>query len=222
MNGPRLPGLVRVAIADDHPIILRAVSEALTTVQGYRIDVHATSGSQLLAQLATTACDLVITDLTMRVAQADEDGLRLVQRLVRLYPHVPVVVFTMVTNGALLNQICRAGAAGIAGKDERITALLAVCEQALAFTATALSPGVRERVEQAHRAAGSPQRASPLSARELEVLRLFALGLSVSDIARRLNRSVTTVATQKASAMRKLCVSNNVDLVRFATENGIV
>ncbi|MNJ77789.1 Transcriptional regulatory protein RcsB [compost metagenome] len=52
------------------------------------------------------------------------------------------------------------------------------------------------------------------------MVRLFALGLSVTEIARRLNRSVATIGTQKQSAMRKLNIDSNAELLRYADEQG--
>ncbi len=61
-----------------------------------------------------------------------------------------------------------------------------------------------------------------LSIREAEVFRLFASGLTVSQIARQLNRSVKTVSRQKVDAMAKLCIENDIDLYTYARENGLL
>ncbi|MFP3693768.1 response regulator transcription factor, partial [Burkholderia sp. SIMBA_048] len=59
-----------------------------------------------------------------------------------------------------------------------------------------------------------------LSPRELEVARLFASGLSITEIAKRLNRSKQTISTQKAMAMEKLGVGGDAELIRYALESG--
>src|SRR5690606_22337939 len=70
--------------------------------------------------------------------------------------------------------------------------------------------------------AGSVQeRLKSLSPREFEVLRLFAMGDSISKIAEQLNRSIKTISTQKASAMHKLNVHNNQDLIAFCTRHNL-
>ncbi|MDN7471042.1 LuxR C-terminal-related transcriptional regulator, partial [Burkholderia orbicola] len=61
-----------------------------------------------------------------------------------------------------------------------------------------------------------------LSAREIEVVRLYASGLTVNEIAERLSRSKKTISTQKARAMEKIGVEKDIDLLRYAIENGIV
>ena len=211
---------INIVISDDHPIVLLAISASLNAVPRFRVCATARSGTELVDTLARVQCDLIVTDFTMQTTEADEDGLRLIGRLRRLYPKTPVVVFTMLTNGGILHQLCQLGVAGIAGKDEEIETLAQVCQRALYAHRTVLSPRITTRL--AHEGTiADALRTQPLSPRELEVVRLFVLGLSVTEIARRLNRAVATVATQKRAAMRKLHLETNADLVRYASEQGL-
>ncbi|WP_321916374.1 MULTISPECIES: response regulator transcription factor [unclassified Paraburkholderia] len=211
---------VRIVVADDHPVVLTAISDYLNTTPGFRVVAKAATGAGLIDALRDTECELIITDFSMQGDVEDEDGLRLVSRLRRLYPDTPVIVFTMVTNGGILHQLAQLGVAGLIGKDEPIPALGEVCRRALAEPGTALSARIAERLAKEGSTVGEFQRNQPLSPRELEVVRLFALGLSVTEISKRLNRSVTTVATQKRAAMRKLHLESNADLIRYAGEHG--
>lgn len=209
---------VRIVVADDHPLILYAVSNAVAVAPQFKIVATVRSGRELLATLETQPCELVITDFSMQATQADDDGLPLIQCLRQRYPDLPVVVFTMLTNGGILQRMAQMGVAGIAAKDESVGALLQVCTNALHSRQPALSPGMAKRLA-SRSTAGDPLRGKPaLSPSELEVARLYGLGVSVTEIARRLKRSVTTVATQKRTAMRKLHIETNADLVRFVTD----
>ncbi|WP_322032537.1 response regulator transcription factor [Paraburkholderia sp. J76] len=211
---------VRIVVADDHPVVLTAISGYLDSLPGFRVVAKATTGAELIDALRDTGCELIITDFSMQGDVEDEDGLRLVSRLRRLYPDTPVIVFTMVTNGGILHQLAQLGVAGLIGKDEPIPTLGDVCRRALAEPGTALSARIAERLAREGSTVDEFQRNQPLSPRELEVVRLFALGLSVTEISKRLNRSVTTVATQKRAAMRKLHLESNADLIRYAGEQG--
>ena len=62
----------------------------------------------------------------------------------------------------------------------------------------------------------------PLTRREMEVVRLFVSGLSIGDIAQRLNRGKQTISTQKIMAMRKLGIEREADLFRYAIEMGLI
>ncbi|CAG9217527.1 DNA-binding response regulator [Paraburkholderia tropica] len=211
---------LRIVVADDHPLVLTAISDYLTRTPGCTVVGTADSGAHLLDVLRRTPCDLLVTDFSMQGELQDEDGLRLIARLRRLYPDLPVVVFTMLTNVGILHELAELGVAGLVGKDEPIPVLAEVCQRALAEPGTTLSARVAERLAPGNADAAEFRRSHPLSPRELEVVRLFALGLNVTEISQRLNRSVTTVATQKRAAMRKLNLDSNADLIRYASENG--
>ena len=211
---------VRIIVADDHPLILLAVTEALATAPPLKIVAAVKSGKQLLAALETQRCDLVVTDFSMQQTPTDDDGLSLIRGLRSLYPELPVIVFTMLTNGAILQQIKQLGVAGIACKDESVSALVEVCTSPLLGKQTVLSPGIAQRIER-ESIAGACHGMQPLSAEELEVARLYGLGNSVREIARRLNLSVAAVVAQKRAAMRKLRIGTSAELIRFV-KNGMV
>lgn len=213
----------RVIVADDHPIVRIAMKQLLESLPGLTVGASAASGRELLDALAQSPVDLIVTDYTMQQSTPDEDGLRLLSRLRRTCPAIPVVVFTMMTNGAILHQLCRLGAAGVVGKDEDIAVLGDVCRRVLAGGAgPVLSPGVAARLAHACGEPAAAAFAAPrLTAKEIEVVRRFAGGASLTEIAQQLNRSLTTVATQKHSAMRKLRAASNADLVAYARERGL-
>lgn len=209
---------MRVVVADDHPLILFAVTEALKSAPPLKVVAAARSGKELLATLETQPCELVITDFSMPPTRAEDDGLPLIQSLRHLHPELPVVVFTMLTNGGILHRMTQIGVAGIASKDDSVDTLVDICVNALTGKQMVLSPGITKRLARTSLTADAFHRSHPLSPHEFEVVRLYGLGISVTEIGRRLNRSVTTVATQKRAAMRKLHIETNADLVRFVTD----
>lgn len=215
------PSRIQVLVADDHAVIRAALTHTLNSNPVFEVAAAAKSGSELLELLTTVACGLIVTDFTMQRLAADEDGLRLVTQLRRRYPSIPVVIFTMLTNGGILQQLCQLGVSGIVGKDEDLEVLEDACVRALSGTRTFLSPGTSGRLAAEGSTEEAFRNARELSPKELEVVRLFALGWSVTEIARQLHRSVTTVATQKSSAMRKLHVDTNANLVKYAQEQGL-
>ncbi|MCO4865570.1 response regulator transcription factor [Cupriavidus sp. WGlv3] len=213
------PRTFSVVIADDHPVIQLAVKSTLSTVPDLHVCATCSSGKELFAALATHRPDLVVTDFTMGRSEGNDDGLRLMQRLRQSSPATPVVVFTMLTNGGLLTRIREAGVAAIVGKNEDPAVLRQICLDALAGHRQRLSPAIAGLMASAGaRADGA---ASPLSPREIEVVRMFAAGSTVTAIAAYLHRSLATVATQKRSAMRKLNITSNADLVAYARDHGL-
>lgn len=216
--------LVRVVLADDHPIVLLAVAAQFSRVPGLAIIASVHSGTQLIRQLEKQPADLIVTDLVMPGEDDDEaelDGLRLVSRLRRAHPDIPIVILTSMTSGGMFHELSKLGVAAIVSKEEALGELAQISLRALTAKETIVSPKIQNRLAREGSRARDLSREQPLSPRELEVVRLFAQGLSVTEIARTLSRSVPTVATQKRSAMRKLHIENHVDLVKYAARAGL-
>ncbi|WP_109483086.1 response regulator transcription factor [Paraburkholderia sp. C35] len=212
----------RIAIADDHPVIRHAVITALSGIPGFKVDAVANSGSALLELLSQGNWDLIITDLVMSAVSNDIDGLALIARLRKLYPGIPVVVLTMLNNDDVLIRLSHSGVAGIVDKSEGIEEFCSVARQVIIERRPHFSAKIRSRLQ--FRPGGSEEaRSKPvLTKKELEVLRLFASGASLTDISRQVNRSISTVATQKSTAMKKLKLQTNADLVKYAQVNGLI
>ncbi len=211
---------VRIIVADDHPIISLALADSLNDVPGFTVVATARSGLELVTAVQDHPCHLIVTDFSMAARSADEDGLRLIERLQRLFPEIPIVVFTMMSNSGILNQLRQVGVAGIVSKEEPIDELVSICVRALSENGPILSNSISQRLSQNDVTMGRAGKAKGLSPKELEVVRMFAQGLSVTEIARRLHRSVATIGTQKQSAMRKLNIETNAELLRYADEQG--
>lgn len=213
---------VYIVVADDHPIISVALTDALNEVPGFQVVAAARSGLELVKAVQEHPCHLIVTDFSMRSRSADGDGLRLIQRLRRMFPQIPIVVFTVLSNGGILDQLCQLSVAGIVSKEESIDSVVEICVRVLFEKGTVLSALTAQRLHQNELTTGEPIRNKNLSPKELEVVRMFAQGLSLTDIAHRLNRSVATIGTQKQSAMRKLNIESNAELLRYADERGFL
>jgi two-component system capsular synthesis response regulator RcsB len=210
---------LRVILADDHPFVLLGIKVALASNADITVVGEASSPSSLIGLLHATPCDVLVTDLTMPEGDGKaEDGLQLVRHVRREWPGVRIVVLTSLTNGAILRAIVADGAIGILNKiesmDEVIVAVrLAACGRSY----------ISKSVVEALAAAGSEavSAAARLSPRETEVVRMFATGMSIREIARRLDRDVRTVSRQKRDAMVKLGVHNDPGLFAFAHAHGL-
>jgi two-component system capsular synthesis response regulator RcsB len=213
------PRTISVVIADDHPVIQLAVKSTLSEIPNVQISATCSSGKELFAALDAQQPDLIVTDFTMERSQGNDDGLRLIQRLRQSSPGTPIVVFTMLTNGGLLTRIKESGVAAIVGKNEEPAVLRQICIDAMSGLGPRLSPAIEVRMATAGALADGVT--SPLSPKEIEVVRMFAAGSTITEIAGYLHRSLATVATQKRSAMRKLNITSNADLVTYARDNGL-
>jgi len=201
----------RIVLADDHPIVSSGVRQLLEHDRSVSVVAMAKSPDELLSTLDSTQCDLLITDFNMPGGRAS-DGLGLLGLLQRKYPALPVIVLTMITNAAVLRSVLGTGVRGLISKADTLTELpLAV--SVVAKGRNYVSKSMEGYLE---------SETAKLSPRETEVLRLFASGYTVSEIARQLNRSVKTVSSQKMEAMNKLGIKSDLGIYAYAREHGLV
>ena len=209
---------LRIILADDHPIVRSGVRALLERSTNASIVAEVDSPDTLVKALEQHPCDLLLTDFNMPGGQIT-DGLNLLGLLQRRWPDLPIVVLTMVSNLGVLRSILSSGVRGLLNKSDALNELpLAV--NAAAHGRTYVSTGLKSVLESTS-ASDSGETEAALSKRETEVLRLFASGLTVSQIATQLNRSVKTISRQKMDAMTKLGLKSDLDIYAYARENGM-
>jgi DNA-binding NarL/FixJ family response regulator len=197
---------VRHLLAQDKRVPASALATAFPPV------VHeAATLAEALRALATHSYDVVFLDLAL----GEHFALRAMPQLRAAAGQARIVVLTSMPESLYAEKALRAGADGFLMKSEIGSTLLDALHTVLAGDIY-LSP--RQRGESLRRLAGrSSQPEGPaLSARELEVLRMVAGGLSTKDIADQLNRSVKTIETHKQNLKTKLGADTPAQLVRQA------
>lgn len=210
---------LNVVIADDHPIVLLGLLELIERDGRFHVVGQAIDSEGLVKLLEKQTVDLIITDFSMPAESPYGDGLKLVEYLRRHYRSVRILVLTMVSSPMILTRLHELGVAGIIQKrhlhNEIEVALNAVIKgmeyQSYDSPPASLTDNLLTLNE----------RFATLSPKEHEILRLFVSGQSVSDIARGQNRSTKTISAQKISAMRKLEVASDQDLITYCLESNI-
>jgi len=212
---------MRVILADDHPIFLIGLKVVIEQNQRAMVIAEASAPDELLEKLRDHQCDLLITDFMMPV-EAQNDGLRLLERIRREHPVLPIIVVTMLNNAGLFRSMLALNIQGLMSKASMANELPAAIEsvsRGKPFIADSVQHSLLEAADYGSDKLVALQDLSP---RELEVLRLFATGVSVGAIAAQLNRSKQTVSAQKVSAMRKLGLANDAALFIYLQEHGLV
>jgi len=211
---------IRVVVADDHPGMIAGVRHELAQLNGIRLLATAADSTELMRLLATTPCDVVVSDYAMPTGEHG-DGIALFGLMRRRYPHIQLVVLTMLDNPAVLHTLVSSGVTCIVSKSDAVAhlgpAIHAANQQGKYY-----SPTVDTVIRSIDWNVRSRNAEGVLSQRESEVVRLYASGLTVNEIAERLHRSKKTISSQKAKAMEKLSIERDVDLLRYAMENGLV
>lgn len=210
--------MLRTIIADDHPVVLMGARAALESGGDIEVVGEAANGDQLLDLLARRACDVVVTDFSMPAGRHG-DGLMLIDAIRRRHPRVPIVVLTMVNNAAVLSTMRARGAMGLCDKRAPLREV-ATGVRMVATGRPYVSDAIRQQFDECGLYDGVPSD-SRLSAREIEVVRMYVGGMSITQIAERLSRSVKTVSRQKRDAMRKLGIDHDSQLSEYARQRGI-
>ncbi|WP_024530081.1 response regulator transcription factor [Serratia fonticola] len=211
---------LRIVLVDDHQVVLAGLKDFLERLPDISVVATFASSSALLRYLKTDSPDVIITDYNMPKDEAHNDGLRYVDFLVRTFPQVKLVVLTMISNPMIVSALYDAGVAGVVFKQDPLSEVQAAL-RALRINTKYYPPSFQSDARKDEREIFLQQRFNSLSPREFEVLRYFVEGESIAHIAERLNRSAKTVSLQKNSAMRKLNVESNQELIRFCTSNHI-
>ena len=209
---------IGILLADDHPVVSDAVRQLLERESDLRVVGVARSARDLLELAERTPCDIVVTDFSMPGTES-VDGIPLLAMLRRRWPHLGIIVLTMISNPGVLQSIIDVGADGLINKSDAMSEL-AIAVRVVTRNQRYISHATRELLAKA--VAGPATQTVALSPREAEVVRLFASGKTVTEIAKHFNRSVKTISTQKLEAMAKLGLKSDIEIYSYARESGLL
>jgi DNA-binding NarL/FixJ family response regulator len=204
--------MMKLLIADDHPVFLESLALLVGKVPGYEVVGKMVNGREVLEYLRHSPVDMVLTDIQM----PGMGGIELIGELRRLYPGIKVLMLTMLEDTETVKAALKAGAAGYVFKsaslEEFSRALNTVAEGASFY-----SEEVMKRMVESKEGG-----LDGLTDRELEIVRLISSGLKSSEIAKQLFISVNTVETHRKNIFSKTGVKNAVGLSHYARKHGII
>lgn len=204
--------MISVAIVDDHRVVSRSLQAYLQSFPDVTVVGIAATGEEILARYDDWRPDVILQDLLM---PGGLDGIETTRRIVQRHPSARVIALTASSDEARMMGVLRAGAAGYVRKDAEPETLLAAL-RAVARGRTYIDPSIGRQIVQGRASADD------LTARETEVIRSVALGLSNKDIARVLGIGEETVKTHVAHVFLKLQVENRAQAVVQALKRGLI
>ena len=207
----------RILIADDHGLMRAGLRSLLAQNDAYEVVGEASNGNEALASALRLRPEVVLMDVSMPGPGGIETTRNLRERL----PDVKVVILTVHEDEALLREAVRAGASGYVVKRSVESELFAAIAAALRGDVY-VHPSITRALLKTPVPSPSRilrERARSLTPREVDVLRLLALGYTNRQIGSELDLSVRTVETHRSNIMAKLGLSSRVEMVRWAAEN---
>ena len=206
-------GSLRIVLADDHAVVRAGIRLLLESTPGWQVVAESGDADTALRQVRGHHADVLVLHLAM----PGRPSLEILPELLRDAPAAHVVVLTMEDDPAIARAALAAGASGYVLKEAADTELVEAVRRAAAGGAY-LDPALRALVAAAPRAA--PPHA--LSDREVEVLRLIALGNTNAEIAAKLCLSVRTVETHRSHILTKTNRKTRAQLVSYALRAGLL
>ena len=203
---------IRIVLADDHAVVRSALRMLLDAEPGLEVVAEAGDVDGAVRYVRGHRPDVLILDLNM----PGRPSLDALPEISHASPETQVVVLTMQSEPAFAREAMQAGVLGYILK-EAADAELVKAVRLAADGQTYLQPDLGARL--AAEPSGPPD---DLSVRELEILRLIALGHTNAEIAEQLVISVRTVESHRAHIQQKLRVSKRSELVRYALDRGML
>ena len=194
-------GVIRVLVADDHPVVLHGLCTMLEVEDDIRVVARATDGLEAVARARETHPDIILMDVQM----PNVDGIEAIRRIRADDPEAKVIVLTTYRNEDYIFPSLQAGARGYLLKDASLEELASAI-RAVAAGKSLLDPALMS----SHRPEYS------LTSRELDVLRLMAEHCNNAQIGKRLFVSENTVKTHVSNIFAKLGCSDRAAAVLIA------
>jgi DNA-binding NarL/FixJ family response regulator len=213
--------MIRIFLVDDHAIVRDGLRSLLAAEPLLKVVGDAANGQELLAQLPAVPTDVVLMDLNMPVL----DGLATTQELHRQYPHLRILILSMMTQEHTIGELLAAGAHGYVLKNADKVEIIAAIQAVAAgkrFLCSEVGLTVLEKLLVTGTGVTThvPKDSSRPTPREHEILQLVAKGLTNQQIADKIFTSKRTVETHRQSLLEKTDCSNTPALIKYAMEQG--
>ncbi|WP_044399608.1 response regulator transcription factor [Lacinutrix sp. Hel_I_90] len=204
--------MIKLLVVDQHPIISKGLELIFNTTQEIKFIGSVADGETLFNFISKNRVDFILIEIDLPKL----NGITAVRRLKQEYPEIKVIVFTAQPEDVYAVSAIKAGAHGYVQKTTDIITLKNAITSVYNDGKVYLSDGLNKRLSMNSKGIKNGTYHKKLSTREVEVLKLLASGRRNKEIAEELNINEKTVSTYRARLMKKLNVTNLVDLVNQA------
>ena len=208
---------IRILIADDHAIVRRGLRTLIASEDGMEVAGEAADGAHAVALARALQPDVVLMDLVM----PQLSGLEAIAQIVAHNPRARILVLTSFAEDDKVFPAIKAGALGYLLKDTSPEQLLQAIYD-VHRGRSSLHPSIALKViRELNDPPALPPTASPLTPREVEVLRLVARGMTNQEIAQELVLSERTVGNHVGNILGKLHLANRTQAALYALREGL-
>jgi DNA-binding NarL/FixJ family response regulator len=210
--------MIKLLVVDDHALFSEGLKSMFKPGDGIEVVSHTTNGNEVTSLLEAKPVDLILMDIDMPVI----DGIATMDLLKSRGINTPVLMLTMHQSMKQVKKALEKGAQGYILKDAHKPELV----EAITTTSQGKNyfhPKINDQIFEFLRGKRTLQaNATDLSQREIEIIQSVAQGNNSKEIAAKLFISEHTVKTHRRNIMHKLNVKTSAELIRLATEKGII
>lgn len=211
--------MIQIIMADDHAVVRTGLQFIFDGTPDMVMATECRNGNELLEKLATKSFDVVILDISM----PDTDAFMVVEQIKKIYPKLPVVIFTMNSDKSFALRMFKKGADGFVNKESDPQQLL----QAIRTVVQGKKFHTSQQIEMMMQHISDPKgyknaRHEVLSDREFQILCMLASGMKKSEMAATLNISKNTLNNHRNNIMNKMEFESTADLTRYAIINHLI
>ena len=213
---------IRVVLTDDHEIILDSLSLLLSRIEGVEVIGTLNDSREVVDFLRDHEADLLLTDMNMPLLS----GIELTLKIRQHFPHMRVLMLTVSEDADSIREAFRAGISGYvmkkASKAELERAIKTIARGEKYFSESVMTQLVAMPADPIRVVDEAPAPLTPLTDREIEIIRHIAQELSTNAIADKLFISPGTVETHRHNILRKLGVKNSIGIIKYAVKHGLL
>ena len=209
----------RIIIADDHAVVRTGMQLILDETPDLSIEDEAKNGQELLDKLHANVYDLVILDISM----PGKDAMDVLIEIKSQWEGLPVVIFSMNPDEAYAIRMIKNGASAYINKETKPKQIIEILRTVLSgrkYFSPLHSEMMAEMVSDPDRSKALPHQA--LTDREFQVFSMLASGIRKSEIAEKLVISKNTLSNHRNNIMKKMNISSNSELTRYAIQKAII
>lgn len=209
--------MIKIFITDDHAIVRRGLKQIISETDDMMISDEAGSGEELLEKIFEDNYDVVLLDISLPGAS----GLEVMRRIRRKRSKLPVLMLSIYPEEQYAIRAMKAGASGYLTKESAPEELVTAIRK-IYHGGKYVSSSLAEKLAFALDSSDEKPSHAMLSDREYQVMRMFAEGKKVTEIADQLSLSIQTVSTYKARILEKMKIHTVADIVRYAVEKRLI
>jgi DNA-binding NarL/FixJ family response regulator len=210
-GGPK----IRVAIADDHTIVLQGLSAALKDEEGITISFDAQNGIEFLEKLKSKPIDVALLDLDM----PEMNGKEVLEILLKKYPEICVIFISMHTNVQIAGELIQMGAKEDCSVEELVDAFYNVLDKGI-HQSDIVNEALLIQVQKNHKRQEAMAHFN-FSEREMMVIRLICSGSTSESIADRIGLSKKSIDRTRSKLFQVLHAKTTADFARICIEKGL-